>query len=482
MSLDKFYIYGQWVRPSSSHVGPVTNPATEEVIAQVAYGNAEDVDRAVMAARRAFAAFSSTSRAERAALLRRIAAVMETRLEHIAQVISSEIGVPISYARSAHAAAGPAHIEILAQELEAFEFEWHKGTTLVERVPIGVAALTTPWNVPINQMVIKVAPALAAGCTMVLKPSETAPSNALIFAEILDEAGVPPGVFNLVHGDGPGVGTALTSHPEVDFVSFTGSTRAGIAVSQSAAPTIKKVALELGGKSGNILLPDVDLEEAVTKGVRACMQNSGQACSAPTRMIVPRERMDEAAAIAAKIATSYRVGDPSDASTELGPVANANQFARVQDYIRIGIEEGAVLAAGGFGRPEGLTKGAFVWPTIFAHVSPQMRIAQEEIFGPVLVMIPYDTVDEAIEIADGTVYGLAAYVQGKDLDQVRKVARQLRAGRVLTNYPSLDRTAPLVASSNQVLVANRAAMGSKNIWNIAPSSDLDRAIIDHEYL
>ncbi len=442
MGLDRFYIGGEWVAPVSERRGRVVDPASYALLGEVALGNAEDVDRAVGAARRALAAYSSWTVEERIALLRRIAGVMEARQEDISQAIRAEIGVPISYARAGHAAAGPAHIAVLCDELARFAFAWFQGSTLVERIPIGVAALITPWNVPINQMVIKIAPALAAGCTMVLKPSETAPSNAMILAEILHEAGVPAGVFNLVHGDGAGAGAALSSHPGVDFVSFTGSTRAGIEVSRAAAPTIKKVALELGGKSGNILLADVDLEDAVTKGVRACMQNSGQACSAPTRMILPRAMMEEAARIAARVAEGYRLGDPRDEATELGPVASEIQWERVQSYIRIGIEEGARLVAGGPGRPVGLGTGAFVRPTVFADVRPDMRIAREEIFGPVIVLIPYDTEDEAVEIANGTDYGLAGYVQGRDLARVRAIGRRLRAGRVLLNHPALDRTAP----------------------------------------
>lgn len=442
MSLKKFFIDGQWVEPCGTATGDIVNPATYEVIGQLAHGNKEDADRAVMAARRAFESFSQTSLSERIALLQRIARGMERRQEDIAQAISAEIGVPISYARSGHAAAGPVHIDILCKELETFAFEWMQGNTLVTRVPIGVAALITPWNVPINQMVIKFAPAIAAGCTMVLKPSEIAPSNAIILTEIIEEAGAPAGIFNLVHGDGPGIGSALSSHPQVDMVSFTGSTRAGISVSQSASPTIKRVALELGGKSANILLDDVDLQDAVTKGVRGCFANSGQACSAPTRMLVPRQMMEAAARIAADVANSLRVGDPQSAATDLGPLANRNQQIRVQSFIETAIAEGATLAAGGPGLPQGLETGAYVRPTVFANVSPDMTIAREEIFGPVLSMIPYDSIDQAVRIANDTVYGLAAYVQGTDIPRVRAVGRRLRAGRVHLNYPVIDRTAP----------------------------------------
>lgn len=441
-NIGKFFIDGQWVAPISQASAPVIDPATYNVVGHVALANAEDANRAVMAARRAFDSFSQTPLADRIALLRRIADGMTRRQEDIAQAISAEIGVPIAYARSGHAAAGAAHIDILCQELESFAFEWMQGDTLVTRLPIGVAALITPWNVPINQIVIKFAPALAAGCTMVLKPSEIAPTCATIIAEIIEEAETPAGVFNLIHGDGPGAGAALTSHPQVDMVSFTGSTRAGIAISNGAAPTIKRVGLELGGKSANILLDDVDLADAVTKGVRACFANSGQACSAPTRMLVPRAMMADAARIAAEVAGGLRVGDPRDAATDLGPVANENQWRSIQAMIEAGLAEGATLAAGGPGLPDGLTRGAYVRPTVFADVTPAMRIAQEEIFGPVLSIIPYDTIDHAVEIANSTVYGLAAYVQGRDLTRARAVGRRLRAGRVHLNYPVLDRTAP----------------------------------------
>jgi len=364
MGLDRFYIGGEWVAPVFHRRGRVVDPASYAVLGEVALGNEKDVDRAVGAARRALEAQSSWTVEERIELLRRIVLLMTSRQEDIAQAIRAEIGVPITYARAGRAAAGPAHIAVLCDELARFAFAWFQGGTLVERVPIGVAALTTPWNVPINQMVIKIAPALAAGCTMVLKPSETAPSNAMILAEILPEAGAPAGVFNLVHGDGAGAGAgaALSSHPGVDFVSFTGSTRTGTEVSRTAAPTIKKVALELGGKSGNILLADVDLEDAVTKGVRAWMQNSGQARSAPTRMILPCAMMEEVAGIAARVALGCRPGDPGGKATELGPVASAIQWERVQSYIRVGIDEGARLVAGGPGRGTGWGPGPSCGP------------------------------------------------------------------------------------------------------------------------
>ncbi len=445
MDQREFYIDGQWVASKGGLSREIVDPARYEVIGHVALATEEDVEAAVSAARRAFERQNGPEGMDlpaRIAMLHRIADIMDRRQEDLAQAISAEIGVPIGYARNGHAAAGGAHIRILCEELESFDFEWIRNGTLVTRVPIGVAALITPWNVPVNQIVIKVAPALAAGCAVILKPSEIAPGNARIIAEILDEAGVPPGLFNLLNGDGDGAGAALSSHPGVDMVSFTGSTRAGVAVSRNAAPTIKRVGLELGGKSANILLSDADFAEAVAKGVKGCFANSGQACSAPSRMLVPQARMEEAAAIAAETAAAFKVGDPRDPSTDLGPVAGAAQWRRIQAYIESGVAEGARLAVGGPGLPEGLSTGAYVRPTVFADVTPQMTIAQEEIFGPVLSILGYADEEDAIRIANGTVYGLAAYVQGRDLERVRAVGRRLRAGRVHLNYPVLDRTAP----------------------------------------
>lgn len=441
MDQTRFYIDGQWVEPISARVVDVLNPADGSVTGRVALGSAADVDRAVTAARAAFDRGLAPLE-ERIALLHRIADVMETREEDLAQIITDEIGVPLWYARAGHAAAGAAHIRILCEEMEKFPFEWMQGDTLVTRVPIGVAGLITPWNVPINQIVIKVAPALGAGCATILKPSEIAPGNATIIAEIMDEAGVPAGLFNLVHGDGPGVGDAMSKHPGIDMISFTGSTRAGIAVTQAAATTVKRVGLELGGKSANIILDDADLPVAVEKGVRACFMNSGQACSAPTRMLVQKDRMEAAAEIAGRVADSLRVGPPREEGVTLGPVASQQQWERIQGFIQTGIAEGGRLAAGGLGLPEGLNTGAYVRPTVFADVTPDMTLAREEIFGPVIVLIAYEDDADAVRIANDTVYGLAAYVQGGDIERVRRVGRQLRAGRVLLNYPVLDRTAP----------------------------------------
>ncbi len=436
------YIDGQWVEPAAPRWLDMVDPATEAPIGRLALGNEADVDRAVTAARRAFPAYAEWSVADRIALLKRIVALYEARVDAFADAMRVEMGAPAAFARTGQAARGPAHLNALIDVLERFAFDTQQGTTRLRQEPVGVCGLITPWNWPINQIVVKIAPALAAGCTMVLKPSEYSPLSALLFAEVLDEAGVPPGVFNLVNGDGPGVGAAIAAHPGIDMVSFTGSTRAGILVAKLAAETVKRVAQELGGKSANILLDDVDLEHAVTRGVAGCFTNSGQSCSIPTRMLVPRHLMNDAAQIAKRAAETYRTGAPDDASTQLGPLVNGNQFERVQALIHKGIDEGARLVTGGPGRPEGLTRGWYVRPTVFADVTPDMTIAREEIFGPVLSMMPYDTEEQAIEIANGTDYGLAAYVQSADIERARRVARQLRAGGVHLNYPAADFHAP----------------------------------------
>ncbi|WP_233831339.1 aldehyde dehydrogenase family protein [Paraburkholderia sp. ZP32-5] len=438
----QFYIDGQWVDPASAAWFDMIDPATEKVFDKLALGNATDVDRAVAAARCALPAWSATSAAERVALLRRVVAIYERRYDDFAELMRREMGAPITFARNAQAVRGPAHLNALIEVLERFDFEEQRGSTRIVLEPIGVCGLITPWNWPINQIVVKIAPALAAGCTMVLKPSEYSPLSALAFAQVLHEAGVPAGVFNLVNGDGPGVGAAIASHPDIDMVSFTGSTRAGVLVAQSAAETVKRVAQELGGKSANILLDDVDLDQAVTRGVAACFTNSGQSCSIPTRMLVPRHLMNDAAQIAKRAAQAYRVGPTDDPATQIGPLVNANQFRRVQALIQTGIDEGARLVVGGIGRPDGIEVGYYARPTVFADVTPRMTIAREEIFGPVLSMIPYDSEDEAIAIANGTDYGLAAYVQSADVARARKVGRALRAGGVHLNYPPTDFHAP----------------------------------------
>jgi aldehyde dehydrogenase (NAD+) len=438
----QFYVDGKWVDPIEPRTLDVINPATEEVYGRISLGSAADVDVAVAAAKRAFESFSISTREDRMALLQSILDVYTRRHDEIAEAIMNEMGAPWGLAKNAQAASGTQHIKAALTALKDYEFEERIRTTLVVKEPIGVCGLITPWNWPMNQIAVKVAPALAAGCTMVLKPSEIAPFDAIIFAEILDEAGVPPGVFNLVNGDGPGVGTALSEHPDIAMMSFTGSTRAGVLVAQNAAPTVKRVAQELGGKSANILLDDASFEKAVASGAAEMFENTGQSCDAPSRMLVPRERMQEAAAIAAKVAAETKVGNPRDEETEVGPLVSELQWDKVQSLIEKGIEEGATLAAGGTGRPEGLDKGYFVKPTVFADVSNDMTIAREEIFGPVLSIIPYDDEDDAIRIANDTPYGLSGYVSSSDLDSARRIASKMRTGMVHINGAWLDSAAP----------------------------------------
>jgi aldehyde dehydrogenase (NAD+) len=438
----KFYINGAWVDPVKPATLDVINPATEEAYVKISVGAAADVDKAVAAAKAAFSKFAKTSKAERLKLLKRILEIYNERAEDIAQAVSDEMGAPLSWARDAQTWAGRVHLEATIKSLEDFEFEHQRGTTRIVKEPIGVAALITPWNWPLNQIVCKVAPAIAAGCTMVLKPSEIAPISGIVFSEIMHAAGTPAGVYNMVNGDGPSVGQVMAGHRDVDMVSFTGSTRAGIIVAKTAADTVKRVAQELGGKSPNIILPDADFEYAVKKGVEGCFGNTGQSCDAPTRMLVPRARHDEALAIAKIAAEAHKVGDPKAADTVLGPVVSELQFSKVQRLIEIGIKEGATLVTGGTGRPEGLNRGYYVRPTVFGHVTPDMTVAREEIFGPVLSILSYDSEEQAVEIANDTVYGLAAYVQSKDIEHARAVARQLRAGQVNINYPDWDTFAP----------------------------------------
>ncbi|MDN7697293.1 aldehyde dehydrogenase family protein [Burkholderia semiarida] len=437
-----FYIDGAWVAPAGSGRLAVTDPCTEAPFAYVALGDARDVERAVAAAKRAFATFSLTDPAERVALVRRILDVYLTRCDDIADTISREIGAPRQFAHEWQAGLGRRHLEELLRTCETFAWQRRKGTTLVRHEPVGVVALITPWNWPMSQIVCKVAPALVAGCTIVLKPSEISPLNATIFAEVLDEAGVPAGVFNLVHGDGPTVGSALCSHPDVDMVSFTGSTRAGIQVAAAAAASVKRVHQELGGKSANLLLDDADFEIAVTKGVNSCFSNSGQSCNAPTRMLVPASRHEEVIGIARRAAAAHRLGPADAAGVTMGPVASDVQFERIQHSIAVGIAEGAMLVAGGLGRPDGLERGYYVQPTVFAGVRPDMTIAREEIFGPVLAILPYRNDEDAIAIANDSPYGLAAYVQSTDIERARRVAFRLRAGSVYLNYPEWDPGAP----------------------------------------
>jgi aldehyde dehydrogenase (NAD+) len=437
-----FYIDGKWVQPEGRQTLDVINPATEEPFARIALGTPADVDSAVAAAERAFPSYSRTTRRERLDLLGSVLDVYRKRQDDLAEAISQEMGAPMTLAKQAQAAAGIGHITRGIEVLKSMEFEEVINNTLVVREPIGVVGLITPWNWPLNQIACKVAPALGTGCTMVLKPSEISPISALIFTEVMHEAGVPAGVYNLVNGDGPTVGQAIAGHPGVDMVSFTGSTRAGILVAKAAADTVKRVHQELGGKSPNIILDDADFEAAITHGARGCFNNSGQSCNAPTRLLVPRGRQDEVAAIARRIAESTVVGDPRSAGTTIGPVVSEVQFNRIQDLIAAGIKEGATLVTGGLGRPEGLNRGYYVRPTVFADVTNDMRIAREEIFGPVLSILPYGSDEEAIAIANDTVYGLSSYVTSGDPERARRIARQIRAGMVHINGSRGDNAAP----------------------------------------
>ena len=430
----QFYINGEWVDPSAPNSFDVINPANEEVCAHIALGNEDDVNKAVAAAKMAFQGFGWSTREERMELLQRVIDAYKAHYAEIAEAISTEMGAPTKLATEAQAGSGLGHLMQALKVLETFEFEEDLGPHRVIKEPIGVCGMITPWNWPLNQITCKVAPALAVGCTMVLKPSEVAPLSAYVFTKVMDEAGVPAGVYNMVNGDGPGVGTILSKHPDVDMMSFTGSTRAGTLVAQNAAPTVKRVTQELGGKSPNVILPDADLEAAVTRGVLHMYTNTGQSCNAPSRMLVPRDKLAEAEAIAARVSESMvKVGNPTAEGTTMGPVVSEVQFNKIQGLIEKGIEEGAKVVCGGPGRPEGLEKGYYIRPTVFSEVNNDMTIAREEIFGPVLCMLPYDTEEEAIQIANDTEYGLAGYVQGGDLDHARKVASRIRAGNVHLN-------------------------------------------------
>ncbi len=438
----QFYIDGQWVDPIEPRTLDVVNPATEEVYGRISLGSAADVDNAVAAAERAFVTFSLTSREERIDLLQAILDEFKKRHDDVAEAIMDEMGAPWELAKHAQAASGSSHIRAALKVLKNYEFEERLGSDLIVKEPIGVCGLITPWNWPINQISVKVAPAIAAGCTMILKPSEIAPFDAIVFAEILHDAGVPAGVFNLVNGDGPGVGTALSQHPGIAMMSFTGSTRAGVLVAQNAAPTVKRVAQELGGKSANIMLDDADFDTEVTKGAEFMFENTGQSCDAPSRMLVPRDRMDEATAIAVKVADATVVGNPREKGTQIGPVVSDVHWNKIQGLIQKGIDEGATLAVGGTGKPDGLDTGYYVKPTVFTNVSNDMTIAREEIFGPVLSIIPYDDEDEAIRIANDTPYGLSGYVSSGDLDRARRVASRLRTGMVHINNADSHILAP----------------------------------------
>ena len=438
----KFYIDGQWVSPVEPRTMDIEDPATEETFSRISIGGAADVDKAVAAAKSAFTAYSQTSIEERVELLEKIAAGIQARSEEMASAISQEMGAPLWLAVAAQAAAPAGHFATAAALLSDYAFEKQRGKTTIRKEPIGVCGLITPWNWPANQVACKVAPALAMGCTMVLKPSEIAPVDAIILAEILDEAGVPPGVFNLVNGDGPGVGAAISAHPGIDMLSFTGSTRAGVLISQAAAPDVKRVALELGGKSPNIILPGADLEKAIATSVKTMMLNSGQSCNAPSRLFVPRENNEEAKALVKATAKSIKVQNPNKAEPgAIGPVSSRTQYDKIINYIKLGQQEGATLLSGGVERPEGLDKGYFIRPTVFADATNDMTIAREEIFGPVLTMIPYETVDQAVAMANDTEYGLSGYVHGPE-DQAKQIANRIRAGQIHINGADMDFTAP----------------------------------------
>jgi aldehyde dehydrogenase (NAD+) len=438
----QFYIDGAWVDPVVAKATPVINPATEEAMYEVALGSKADVDRAVAAARRAFETYSQTSREERVALLAKIIQVYKTRMKDIGAAVSDEMGAPLPMAEKLQAGAGLGHLTSMLEVLKSYDFEEQLSSAVVVREAIGVVGMITPWNWPLNQITCKVAPALAAGCTMILKPSEFTPSSASLFAEILREAGVPKGVFNLINGLGPEVGAAMSEHPDIDMISFTGSTRAGIDVAKRAAPTVKRVSQELGGKSPNIILEGADLAKAVTSGVALMFSNSGQSCNAPSRMIVPLSKMKEVAAIAKGVADKTKAGDPRAEGTTIGPVVNRGQWDKIQKLIQAGIDEGATLVAGGPGLPEGLNKGFYVRPTIFADVTNDMTIAREEIFGPVLTILGAADEADAVRIANDTPYGLAGYVSGPTFEIARSVGRKMRAGTVNLQGASYDRTAP----------------------------------------
>ena len=442
MSLEKFYINGSWVDPIKKETIDIINPADESIVGKLSVGSAEDIDKAVKAARTAFSSFSESSKKERLDLLNTIRNIYKKRFDDIADAIMTEMGAPINLARGAQAMVGLGHLKTAIRVLEEHKFEYvHNGYT-VRHEPIGVCGLITPWNWPINQIVSKLGPCLASGCTAILKPSEIAPLSANIIAEIIHEAGTPSGVFNMVHGIGPIVGEAMSNHPDIDMMSFTGSTRGGIAVAQASAKTVKRVSQELGGKSPNIILDDEIFEKSVTDGVNGIMSNTGQSCNAPTRMLVPATRHDEAVKIAKDAAEQLTTGNPKNEETDIGPLVSEVQYNKVQRLIKAGISEGATLVTGGSGKPEKLDSGYYVRPTVFGNVNNKMEIAREEIFGPVLSIIPYNSEEEAIEIANDTEYGLAAYVSGENKDKMMILARKIKAGQIHLNHGSAGTNAP----------------------------------------
>jgi len=436
------YINGEWIDSTATNIIDVTNPATEEVFGQIIDGTKEDLDKAVAAARAAFPAFSQTTREERIALLQRITKEYEKRKDEIVTTVTNELGAPLTLSEKVHYNMGLNHFEQAAKELAAFEFEENRGTTVIRKEPIGVCGLITPWNFPMNQTSTKLASAFAAGCTVVLKPSELTPFSAIILAEVFEAAGVPKGVFNLVNGTGEVVGNGISAHPDIDFVSFTGSGLTGQKISENAAKTIKKVALELGGKSPMIILDDYDMEKAAEMALSNVIFNSGQVCTLASRTLIPALKQEEFIEAVKKLLPNFKVGTPNQEKSRLGPLISQKQFDRVQGYIQKGIDEGATLAIGGLGKPAELEKGYYVKPTVFTNVKNEMTIAQEEIFGPVMSVITYDSLDEAIEIANDTIYGLAGYVIGEDREKIRKIASSIRAGRITVNQASSDYSAP----------------------------------------
>lgn len=443
--LNKIYINGNWVAPSGGRTIDVVNPATEEACAQLSLGSSADVDLAVAAARKAFASFSQTSRAERLELLGNVIAGYKARMGDLAEAMTTEMGAPKWLAASGHAGSGLGHLMTAAKTLETYKFSEQRGGTHIQKEPIGVCGFITPWNWPMNQIGCKLAPALATGCTIVWKPSEVSPLSADILMEVLHDAGVPAGVVNMVHGDGPTVGAAIAAHEGIDMVSFTGSTRAGVMVAQAAALTVKRVTQELGGKSANIIMDDLDDEgftKAVAGGMQSMVMNSGQNCNAPSRMLVPAHRMDAAIKAAAGAADTVQVADPTSDGMAMGTVVSEIQYNRIQSLIEKGIEEGATLAAGGLGRPEHLNRGYYVRPTVFGNVNNDMTIAREEIFGPVLCILPYEDEDDAVAIANDTVYGLSGYISGSDPESVKRVAGQIRSGMIHVNGAPADINAP----------------------------------------
>ncbi len=439
---EQFYINGHWVNPIQSNSLEVINPSDESVCGLISLGSEADVELAAKAASAAFPSFSELPTAQRKELLGEIIDQYKKRYNDIAEAISLEMGAPTQLAVKAQTGAGLAHLKAAYKLLDDFSFETSQGVSRIVKEPIGVCALITPWNWPVNQITCKVAPAVAVGCSVILKPSEVAPLSAYVFTEVMHQAGVPAGVFNMINGDGAGVGTALSQHPLIDMVSFTGSTRAGSLVAQNAAPTVKRVTQELGGKSPNIILPDADFEKAVKQGTHAVFSNSGQSCNAPTRMLVPDDKLALAEEIAAKVASKTQVGPADHEATTMGPVVSEAQYNKIQDLIQKGLDENAKLVCGGLGKPEGLSKGYFVKPTIFSNVTNQMTIAREEIFGPVLSIIPYQSVDQAIEIANDSPYGLAGYVQGSDIELIKQVAAKIRAGNISVNGQGGDIMTP----------------------------------------